>query len=476
MLAANVKAERGLAGEAYGSRAGTFIVGILATLEGVHLKAGEETPVVVDVPNMPPNANVQNITATLTVMDASGSAAQSTKVSVTEDKGNPRSFQMSVDDVPGIRNVQVRLNQGSVFWTHPGAAPVGSYRITDFSPQVNAYLEKLQSQNNKVSLQFMVKSDVDGFVRMQVGDDLKFSMLQTQSWQNPLDSTFRVDRTLKMTFNQVETLPIDPVTPPVGQHVVFTGLRFDEGGQFSTDRLLGPIETHDGHQFATVSPEFAVAQCVIFAKSVLKKAIQASGVAGCFQGPDKGDFYVELQNDLGGAPANDTPLAKSNVAFTPADKKDPQPWTFAKFEKPAELKPDTPYWIVARGVKGVVQLGLKKSAASPDPAAAVTRGALLLNRGGQIWKALAGSIAGQLEGLLSLVYVPQSDNQTAAIEVLVTGCPPLQVDPQKTAKTIAVPLPKSWAGPPTLTVDSRGLGSLTIANVIQEYSFAKDLP
>ncbi len=79
------------------------------------------------------------------------------------------------------------------------------------------YLDKFQSKDGKVTLQFLVKSDVAGTVRIQIKNDLKFSMLQTQSWPNPLDSTFRVDRTLKVMFNQVETLPIDAVTPPAGR-------------------------------------------------------------------------------------------------------------------------------------------------------------------------------------------------------------------------------------------------------------------
>jgi hypothetical protein len=439
----------------------------------VALKAGQETPVAVDVPNLPPNANVQNITATFTVVnDGTTGGQQSTSVGITEGQ-DKRSFQVSVDTVPGIRNVQIRLNQGSVFWTHPGVVPAADYAIPDFSTQANAYLDKFQSKDGKVSLQFQVKSDVGGTVRIQIGSDLRFSLLQTQSWPNPLDATFRVDRTLKVIFNQIETLAIDPVPPPAGRRAVISAIRLDAGGQFGADRLLGPVETHDGRQFATVGSDFSVAQSVSFAKSMLKTTIQSTGVSGYFEADDKAEFYVELQNDQFGSPANDTPLAKSNVQFTPADKQDEQqPWTFAKFEKPAELKPDTPYWIVAKSVRGSVRLGLKTSALAPDPSSPFARGRLLLNRGGQVWRALAGPISPPLEGLLSLVYIPQSDNQTAAIAISVSGAATQQIEPQSAAKTVTFPITGTLTGPPSLTVDSRGLGSLTIANVIQEYTLA----
>lgn len=472
MILANVKAERGFSGEAYVARAGTFVVGILATLAGVKLKAGEETPVVVDVPNMPPNADIQNITATLTVVDdGQTGGAQSTTVGITEGN-DARSFKVSVDTVAGIRNVQLRLNQGTVFWTHPGVVAAADYAIPDFSEQANAYLDKFQSKDGKVTLQFQVKSDVAGTVRIQIKDDLKYSMLQTQSWPNPLDSTFRVDRTLKVMFNQVETLAIDAVTPPTGRSAAISVIRFDAGGQFGADRLLGPVESHDGLNLASVSPDFSVAQAVTFAKSILKTTIQSTGVAGYFEADDKAEFYIELQNDQAGSPANDAPLAKSNVTFDPADKNDPQPWTFAKFEKPAALKPDTPYWIVAKGVRGSVRLGLKAAASGHGASAAVTRGGLLLNRGGQIWKVLAGPTSPPLQALMSLVYLPQSDNQTSAIGISVSGGSRQQIDPQSAAKTFSIPISGALPGAPILTIDSRGLGSLTIANVIQEYTLS----
>ncbi len=476
-LFASIASPRGFSGEAYAARAGTFIVGILPLLEGVQLKAGEETPVAVDVPNLPPNANIGNITATLTVVDAGvPGAAQTTNVGVNITAGNEgkgtRAFTVSVDAVAGIRNVQVRLKQGTVFWTHPGLAAAGPYAIPDFSQQANAYLDKYQSQDGKVTLQFQVKSDVDGKVRIDIGGDLQYSMLQTQSWPNPLDSTFRVDRTLKVIFNQIETLTIDPVSPPGGRSAVVLAVRLDAGGQFGADRLLGPVEVPDGRQFATVSSDFSVAQSVTFAKTILKTSIQASGVAGYFESADKAEFYVELQNDQGGSPANDAPLAKSNVAFVPADANSPQPWTFAKFEKPVELKPDTPYWIVSKGVRGTAHLGLKTSAPVPDANPAVTRGALLLNRGGLIWKTLAGPTSPALEALTSLVYLPQSDNQTATVAISLGGGSAQQIDPQNSPKTITFPVAGALASPPALVVDSRGLGSLTIANVVQEYKLS----
>jgi hypothetical protein len=459
----NVKAERGLTGDAYLSRDDSFIVDLIAAIEGVALKAGEETPVAVPVAGLPSNANLQTITAKLTVaQDQQAGTTQSS--SVTEGSDQPRSFQVTVDNVPGIRNVQIRLNQGTVFWTHTGALQAGTYAIPDFSAQANTYLDKYHSQDGKVTLQFLVKSDVAGHVTIDIDPGFKFSLLQTQSWKNDLDSTFRVDRTLKLTFNQTTQLPIDAVTVPAGSRAAITQVRLDAGGQFGPERLLGAVETHDGHQYATVSSDFSIAQQATPVKSMVKTAIQCTGIAGYFEADGPAEFYVELQNDQNGSPAGDTPLAKSNVSFQPADPNDPQPWTFAKFEKPAELKPDTPYWIVSKGVRGAVRLGITGTAA--DPSGPVTRGPLLLNRGSQIWKAYSTD---SLVGLLSLVYVPQPDNQTAAIEISVDGVPQ-RIDPQSAAKTINFPVSSSSV--PQLVVDSRALGSLTVANVIQEYTLA----
>jgi hypothetical protein len=377
--------------------------------------------------------------------------------------------------VDGIQNAQIRLNNGTAFWTHPGSVPTGAYAIPDFSVQANAYLDKYHAPaDGKVTLQFMVKSDTDGSVLITI-NDVQCTLLQTQSWKNELDSTFRVDRTLKLTFNQIEWLPVDAVTPPQGHTALVSKVHLDAGGQFGADRLLGDIETHDGGQFATVSQEFSLGQQVTaFAgaggpnsrfKDLLKSTIQCTGVAGYFEADDRAEFYIEMQADQSGSPAGSAPLAKSNVAFTPADKKNPQPWTFAKFEKAAELKPDVPYWIVVKSVRGSIRLGLKVAAADPAEQPPMTRGALLLNRGGLIWKSYART---PLQTLLSLVYVAQPDNQAAAIQISIgeSGSKQL-IDVQTAAKTIS--FPTSGVGAPLLVVGSRGVGSLTIANVIQEY-------
>jgi hypothetical protein len=249
-----------------------------------------------------------------------------------------------------------------------------------------------------------------------------------------------------------------------------SAIHLDAGGKFSADRLLGTVEIHDGRQYATVSQDFSVAQSMTFTKSILKTAIQSTGIAGYFEAGAKAEFYIELQNDQAGSPASGAPLAKANVSFVPADKGDPQPWTFAKFEKQTELKPDTPYWIVAKGVHGSVRMGLKTSA--PQNAnAAVVRSGLLLNRGGQIWKPLTNFVSPQMEALLSLVYVPQTDNQTAAIAISVGGVTQ-QIDPQASAKTIAFSIAAVPSGASALMIESRGMGSLTVANVIQEYGLS----
>src|SRR5260370_37512245 len=111
-----VKAERGFSNDAaaYISRADTFILdpSVLHLLESVALKAGEETPVAVVVPDLPLNANIQNITATLTVVsagDGTTGGTQTTSVGIAEGNDPPRNIKVSIDAAVGIRNGQVRL-------------------------------------------------------------------------------------------------------------------------------------------------------------------------------------------------------------------------------------------------------------------------------------------------------------------------------------------------------------------------------
>ena len=463
MSSMGLKDQRGLISEAYAARDDVFAAVLAEVAGAVALPAGQETPVAVDVPDLPPNANLQKIVATLTVAsDPPGSIVQT--MAVKQDSDPAHSIQATIGNAPGIGNVQIRLNQGAVFWTHSGALAPGSYDLPDFSAQVNAYLDKYQAKDGKVTLQFLVKSDVAGHVSIAVGSGFRFSLLQTQSWKNGLDSTYRVDRTLALTFNQTEQLSIDPVAPPAGRRAVVSQIRLDAGGQFGSERLLGAAETHDGREYATISPDFSIAQQAKPVKSLLKTAVQCTGVAGYFESDRAAEIYLEIESDRNGSPAADAPLAKANVSFQPAAQNAPQPWTFAKFDKPAELQPDTPYWIVAKGVRGSVRLGVMPAVA--DGSRPVIRGALLLNRGGQIWKSFSPAAR---ESLFSLVYVPQPDNQTAAIVISVAGTAQ-RLDPQSTPKTVRFPV--SSGGAPVLVIDSHAAGSLTVANVIQEYTLA----
>ncbi len=201
-------------------------------------------------------------------------------------------------------------------------------------------------------------------------------------------------------------------------------------------------------------------------RDLAKTTVQCSGIACYVEGDGSAEFYVELQSDENSSPSSGPPLAKSNVSFTPAGKSGPQPWTFAKFEKAADLKPDTPYWIVVKGVQGELRLGLKATETSPAKVPPVQRNVLLLNRGGQIWKAFARA---PLEALVVIVYLPEPDNQAAALEVLagVNGGPQ-QVDPHTAPQTVVFQNPGSPIS--SIILRSRGVGTVTIANVIQEYT------
>ena len=465
------KAPRGLAynSVAYAARDNLLLLAdVVALAGGTPVKAGEETAVTVNVPGLSRNSNVRAITAVFTISepaDQQTSAAQTTSVSVAEGN-DKRDLKVTVDAVPGMRNVQLRLDQGQVFWTKSGAVPAGDHPIPDFAAPVNEYLDKLGGKDPAVALRFLVKSEAPGDVSIRI-QDLQLSFLQTQSWENKLNSTFRIDRTLQLNFNQIERLPVDPISAAGAE---IAELRLDAGGQFTPDRLLGDTETHDGGQFATISPDFSLAQNINASKDLLKTQIDCTGITGYFEADAKAEFYIELQPDDSGSPASGAPLAKANVSFTPADPNDIQGWTFAKFEKPTKLSPGTPYWIVAKGVHGSVRLGLNMAEA-PPPNAPLARYSLLLNRGGQLWKSFVGPAAQPVQALLSLVYIPQPDNQTAAVQILAgDGGPTQRIDPAPKVATVHFPFSGGGPLPSALVVHSHGQGSLTIANVIQEYT------
>ena len=469
-LGVTIKGGRGFSylDEVYAARPATFTAAVLEVFPtGVVLKPGEETPVSVSI-DLPVNANVHKITARLEVVDdPSSSAAQQTTVSLKEG-GDSRTYQVGVDAVTGIRNVEIKLGQGDVFWQHSGALKAGSYQLPDFARELNTYLDQVKANEGKLALEFRVKADTGGRVKISIDAGVDYSLIQTQSWKNDLDSTFRVDRNMQLDFSAVERLSLDPINKAGNQRVSRSSIKLDVGGKFGAERLLGEAAAHDGKQLATISPDYSLAQSIMLVERLVKQPVHLTGITLLLQGEEAAEIYVEVQDDVNGTPASGTPLAKCNLSFAPAKPEARQSWTFTRFEAPVELKVDRVYWVVVKGIRSIVRLALQPGPDSTN--APVLRGALMLNRGGQIWKSLSRASVSPILALLGLVYLPEIDNQTAGIQIAVEGTRAAQtLDPGPGAKTVSIDLTAESMDSATLVITSKAQGMLSIANVIQEY-------
>jgi hypothetical protein len=456
---------------AYDARVGLFDVGELL-LATVPVKAGQETAVPVAVPGLPANADVHKLTAKLQV-GRDGSAEQTATASVEEVNGPKRTFKIGADAQPGLRNVQVRLQGGAPIWNHAGAVPADEYQLPDFAQQVNAYLEQAKIKDDTV-LQFLVKSDVDGSVAIKVDPvdpSSDFTLLQTQSWKNDLDSTFRIDRNLTMEFNSIEKLPLDSIAGNITRSAV----SLEAKGQFGPERLLGEVESWDGRENATVSPDYSVAQLIELNSDVVKKSVQAAGIVVYIESGAAAEVYVELQQDASGVPASGAPMAKSNVSYKPPDKGAKQQWTLASFEQQAALQLSTPYWVVVKAVRGNVRLGLRAQIPA-DQKPVVLRPITMINRGGDHWVAMAPDASSDsprstVAALTGVIYRPEPDNQTAAIQLTIeTSASEQHVEPGSQPKPVVLDLKGDKRQQATLVVRSHAHGMLTVANLVQEYT------
>jgi hypothetical protein len=115
-----------------------------------------------------------------------------------------------------------------------------------------------------------------------------------------------------------------------------------------------------------------------------------------------------------------------------------------------------------KGIRGKTLLALQPQ---PDTYLADTR----LNRGGQLWKPFGRGGQGT-PALLRLVYLPEIDNQTAAVTLSVQGTGVRQpFDPTPQASPVVLALPAQTPLPPVLIIESQAQGTLSLANVVQEY-------
>ena len=457
-----LKGARGFVGEAYLVRSGVFAAAQSLAPGYVSLKPGEETAVPVTVSDLPANADVKTISARLLVDDdaSSSSAPDETTVNIQKE-GQTRSeaegtFHLKVEMPTRPRNVAIKLDQGDIFWTFAGTLANDSYDLPDFAAQVNAYLDKLNPEGNQITLRFLVKSDSPGKVKIEITNKT-LSRIQTQTWENPLDETFRPDRNLQLDYGMIEAVPLKGIFDQNKNQLSPTRIKMDIGGEIGPERIFGNVEAHDGKEFATISNDYSLAQSF-----TLDTPLHCVGMSGYFQTEAEAELYLELQNDMNGVPAAGSPLAKSNLALAPAEENVKQPWTFAGFENPVDLSAATIYWLVIKTARGRVRLGLQARAERYLQQARV-------NRGGQLWKGFGR--ASDPAGLLRLVYLPEIDNQTAGVEIGLAGMPRWQrFDPEPEAQTVSFDLPNlAIKKPAVIVIKSHARGTLSIANVIQEY-------
>ncbi len=464
LLNEGIKAARGLAfqAEVYALRPEIIAIGALIGLarDYVSLKPGEETEVLVPLPSLPANADIKAIRAELLVADdTSPVEPERTTVGIQRNEAPKDTYRVDTEMPSRPRNLQVKLDRGEVFWTFAGTLVKPSYELPDFSAQVNAYLDKVQAQNGQLALKFLVKSDTRGRIKIDIDEkSLDYSLLQAQTWKNSLDDTVRVDRNLQLDFCGIERLALDEISGPAGTKVSLNRIEMTVGGEFGPQRLLGSVLAHDGKEFANINSDYSLAQ-----KVVLQMPIRCIGITGSFQVGAKAELYLEIQKDLNDFPAAGPPLAKSNLSLEAVEGDVKPGWSFAGFEAPLDLKPGTPYWIVIKGVQGAVQLGLQAQEEK------YLRG-VHINRGGQLWRSLARRSAPSAEALLRLVYLPEIDNQTAAVEIGIEGTEGTQrIDPVPAGQTVSFDVRNAGLGRANLVIKSHGRGTLSIANVVQEY-------
>jgi hypothetical protein len=444
----------------------------------VAVQAGKETPVPVQITAtpLPPNANIESVLARVHVANASGAATQDhVGVNITGGAA-PGQYDVAVDQPVRPRNVQLKLKDGEVFWTFGGGLTAIAYDLPDFALALNTYLDKANLTAPVTELPFVLTSDAPGQVGIEI-QELHYSQVKTQTWSNPLDSTTRVDRNLGLSFGAVAMLPLDPLTEQPGQVVQLQSLRLDVGGQFGPDRLLGNIEVHDGRQFATISSDYALAQRFMLSGALVQGTCRCTGLTGFFTADARAELYVALQRDANGTPASDAPLAQANLTFTPPDTSDtPQPWTFATFAAAVELQTEVAYWMVVKGVRGSVRLGLQAAPQGDATTLPVLRDALVINRGGQRWKSMFRTPpTPSIVALLGIVYVPGSDDQTAAVQLTVTGAPAAgtpvgqRLDPGREPQTVTLNTGGVHWNHVRLEIRSHAEGTLSLANVIRAY-------
>ncbi|MGD2089606.1 MAG: hypothetical protein PVH61_25750 [Candidatus Aminicenantes bacterium] len=476
LLNVNWKGLRGLISQtrAYQLRPQVFFTIPAVILQQVPVKPGEETEVTVKVAKLQPNANVKTLIAKLAVSPfqpgQTGLPPLEQSAEVTKNNQSTDNFTVSMKQPLLPRNLTVRFDGGDVFWTIPGDTMQKVYESPNLAQPVNDYLDKLPPGTGDVFLRFLVKSDTHGSVNISIDEEnIEYSLIQTQTWENEMDNTIRFDRNIQLDYGSVETLVLNEITDQVHPNISINRIEMDIGGEVGPERLLGRVSTYHTREFATISSEYSAAQQVRLDTPVTP--VRCKGITGFFQADAEAEVYIEIQEDTNGFPSQGPPLAKSTLTLAPASPgSSPQnstKWWYSGFEEPADLETNTPYWIIIKSVRGSVRLGLSPRQDYLEN--------ILFNRGGQLWKEISAPGSNEATvGQLRLVYIPGLDNQTAAIEIGTAGTGALKkidLEAGSEAQVISLEIPDDHDKQQVvIVVKSHAQGMLSIANVIQEYS------
>lgn len=463
-----------------------FIVALVE--QGIEVLPGQETAVSIDLRGIPANAKFTRITGKIQLWKSSSAAefAVTGKISKPDSSAGDVSNSLAVTSkkAPEIRNLKVRLTDGEVFWVQPGPLAIGAtgttYALPDFTAEANKSLEDHPPQEDKLQLTFLVQSDTPARVEIDIGtSDFEIALLQTQTWANELDDTLRFDRNLALDFCAIQTLDLDAAQST--DYPRLESVRLDLTGQSGGPRVLSSIETHDDREFAIVSSQFSIAQ-----EARPAFPLQCTGISACVRATSEAELYLELRDDLPSGSSRADPKGKASVKLTSSDNSVPT-WVYVPLEKEITLDTARTCWVILRAIQGVIYLATVSGSTtnSITPASSETPPTkdqealrLLVNRGGQRWKPFSRQADGP-SALLRLIYLPDADHQTAAVELQLqlgssiarSQSADISMPPQAIHFDLANDNVRLRAGEkPQLLIKSHMRGELTIANLIQEFA------
>jgi hypothetical protein len=467
-----VKGMRGLADDAKRKRRGSIMIerGSSDPNAKVALIPGQDAPITVAVPALRRNANVHRITATLLVADAESVPPSEPTVATVDSTASEEKDTVSVTVATPLRprNVVLKLDGGTPFWTHATALTDRAYPLPDFSAAVNDFLDRADLPDDLVSLRFLVRSDTPGLVGIVIDPaSVDATLIKLEQWTNAIDRTIHLDRALTVDFAGVEEIPLGVVDAPPTGRVALLGVAVDVSGTVGAERLLGDVPASETTEFATINAEYAVAQA-----TAPGAALQCVGVSALLaaDGTAPARVYIELQADEHGTPMTSPPLARAEVALPPSPT-GVATWVYVPFDRPGALIADKIYWVVVRGIQGSARLAL-------EVASGAFATGVVMNRGGQHWRAVTPRAAA---AMLRLVYLPGPETASSAVEIQVAraqgpgdNAAPLvrrRVDARPAVQNVVLSLEPALALTPLkLVVRSHARGTVRLANVSQEYT------